>query len=361
MTTTDDLFSGPSQGPTNPDDAAYSVDGKPDRWGRYRVPHPVSGRVMPWTRATTFAKTISDTYTLNMWGRRMTMLGLVQRPDLFALAAQCKDPTEDKDKLNALAEKAAEHAGSKSAANLGTALHGFTESYDRGEESFVPEPWDRDLAAYRTALTDQGVTVLPGMIERLIVVERYSVAGTLDRINRLDTPCPICGRDLAIGDVKTGRTLEYGWMEIAVQLALYAHADAIFDKATKRFEPMPAVCPHTALVFHLPVAAAQCTVYDVDITSGWALADLCQDVRLARRRKDLAVPRAKATTLPPGKGGPAVVMEAPPSLFDQIDAARTVEELSTLWASHRAEWSATLTEHGLRRRDQIMAESAGEG
>ena len=359
MTTTDDLFSGPSQGPTNPDDAAYSVDGKPDRWGRYRVPHPVSGRVMPWTRATTFAKTISDTYTLNMWGRRMTMLGLVQRPDLFALAAQCKDPTEDKDKLNSIAEKAAEHAGSKSAANLGTALHGFTESHDRGESPFVPEPWDRDLAAYRAALSDLGITVMPGMIERLIVVEMYSVAGTLDRIVQLPFPCQVCGRDQAIGDVKTGRTLEYGWVEIAVQLALYANADAIFDKARKRFEPMPKVCPHTALVFHLPVAAAQCTVYDVDIASGWALAQLCQDVRLARRRKDLAVPRVKTTTLDPGAGGPAVLTEAPPSLADQIDAARTVEELSALWAAHRPEWTAALTERGLKRRDAILAESAG--
>jgi hypothetical protein len=124
---------------------------------------------------------------------------------------------------------------------------------------------------------------------------------------------------------------------------------------------MPKVCPHTALVFHLPVAAAQCMVYDVDVAAGWGLAQLCQDVRLARRRKDLAVPRVKATTLDPGKGGPAVVTEAPPSLADQIDAARTVEELSALWRTHRPEWTAALTERGLKRRDQLLAESAGEG
>jgi hypothetical protein len=358
--TTTDQFAQPTQGPTNPDDAAYSSDGKPDRWGRYRVPHPVSGRVMPWTRATTFAKTISDTYTLNMWGRRMTILGLVQRPDLYALAAQCKDPTDDKDKLNSIAEKAAEHAGSKSAANLGTALHGFTETHDRGEKQFVPEPWDRDLAAYRTALAAQGVTVVPGMIERLIVVELYSVAGTLDRIVRLDEPCPICDRELAIGDVKTGRTLEYGWIEIAVQLAIYAHADAIFDKVTKTFERMPEVCPHTALVFHLPVAQATCTVYDVNIQQGWELAGLCYTVRLARRMKDLAVPRAQTRTMDPGHS-PAVVVDKPPTLRELIDSARTVKELSGLWAVRRDEWTGELTEYGLKRRDQIMAETAGEG
>ena len=359
MTTTDQ-FASPTQGPTNPDDAAYSVDGKPDRWGRYRVPHPVSGRVMPWTRATTFAKTISDTYTLNMWGRRMTILGLVQRPDLYALAAQCKDPTDDKDKLNSIAEKAAEHAGSKSAANLGTALHGFTESHDRGDSVFVPEPWDRDLAAYRAAMATQGVTVVPGMIERLIVVETYSVAGTLDRINRLDEPCPICGRELAIGDVKTGRTLEYGWVEIAVQLALYAHADAIFDKATKRFEPMPEVCQHTALVFHLPVAQARCDVYEVNIQTGWELAELCADVRLARKRKDLAVLRSRSATASPGSS-PAVTVDKPPPRPAFTHPPGRGGVWPALGRPRREEWTGALTERGLKRRDALLAESAGEG
>ena len=36
-------------------DGAYSFDGKPDRWKRYRLPHPETGKAGGFTRATTFA------------------------------------------------------------------------------------------------------------------------------------------------------------------------------------------------------------------------------------------------------------------------------------------------------------------
>lgn len=351
-----DQFAQPTAGTTNPDNAAYSADGKPDRYGRYRVPNLTSGRMATWTRATTFAKTISDTYTLNMWGRRMTILGLVRRPDLIALASQCADPSEDRERLNDIAEKAADHAGSKVAANLGTALHTFTEQEDRGEAPFVPAPWDRDVAAYRAVMLREGLSIVPGCIEGLIVCTRWGVAGTFDRVLETGRECPSCGRTRRIGDLKTGRDLSYGWLEIAVQLSVYAWADAIWDKVVKEYRPMPEVCRCSAVVMHLPVGEARCTLYDVDLLAGAQLADLCATVRDARKRRDLAVPRALAETAPAGQG-PGVTIDRPPTYAERIAVARTPEELSLLWREGIAtgEWTDDLTAAGMRRLAAIKA------
>ena len=58
-----------------------------DRWGRYIIPHPHTGKKTSWTRATTWAKTLDDTFALTKWELRMAGLGLVARPDLLASVA----------------------------------------------------------------------------------------------------------------------------------------------------------------------------------------------------------------------------------------------------------------------------------
>lgn len=353
---TEDLFAPPSTGPTDPDklgnDGAYSVDGKPDRYGRYRLPHPTSGRVIPWTRATTFAKSIADTYKLSLWQQRMAIKGLTLRPDLYASTAAT--PLEDKDSLNKLVESAKEVAGSKTAAGLGTALHSFTEARDRGEP-VVPGPWSEDIEAYSAALTDHNITVEPGMIERKIICTRFSVAGTFDRIFRTEKPCPSCGKSCCIGDLKTGATLEYGWNEIAIQLALYAHGDAIWDVETKEYVPMPDLCQCTAVVVHLPVNQHTATLYDVDITQGWRASELCEQVREWRRARNLATPRAVTTLV-----AASPVTESP-SWSSRIDAATTPGELSAIWreANARAEWTDALQKYGMERLAALKVETAG--
>jgi hypothetical protein len=353
----EDLFAKPTSGPsTDPESesGAYTADGKADRYGRYRLPHPESGRVQPYTRATTFAKTISDTFTLNMWGRRMSIKGLTMRPDLYAQAAATS--LEDRNGLNAIAEKAAEVAGSKVSANLGTALHAFTEQYDRGENPHVPAPWDADVTAYAAALAREHLTVVPEYIEHVVVNDTYQIAGTFDRIYQLGSPCPECGAELAIGDLKTGRTLEYGWGEIEIQLAIYANAERIWTKSARAYQPMPKVCKCTAIVAHLPVGGKECFVYDVDIKAGWEAAALCAQVREWRKagRKGVLRTHMVATD------GAHVEVDAP-TWAELIAQAVSVEELSLLWsrANEVGAWTDGLTALGLARKAQIQADRAG--
>ena len=258
------------------------VDPPRDRWGRYLIPDPETGKPTGYTRATTFAKSVSDTFGLTKWMLRMGGLGLAQRQDLL-LAVASTDPGDNKT-LDRLMEEAKDHAGAMAGATIGTALHTFTEQYDLGLNPVVPAPFDADVAAYAQAIVDADLTILPEHIEQIVVIPSLEVAGTLDRIVRTAD-----GR-LVIADLKTGKDVSYAMGEIAVQLALYAAAPWTFDPATGELNPMPVVDQETALVFHAPAGTGTCTVLEVDITAGRAMFDTITTVRGWRKRRDLHKP-----------------------------------------------------------------------
>jgi hypothetical protein len=353
---TDDPFAQPSHSP-DPEsgDAAYSFDGKPDQYGRYRLPDPVTGKATGYTRATTFAKSIADTFALNRWGERMVAKGISMRPDL--LAAVAATDLEDKKKLNSLATAAKEAAGAKVGANLGTALHAFTEQRDRGEKVTAPEPWDRDVAAYAAGMANAGITIEPGMIEQTVLCLKYGIAGTFDRLGFQSATSALLPREAEsvrrVIDLKTGRDLQYGWLEIAVQLAIYANADFIYNKVTKEYEPMPPCDRETAIVAHLPVGEGKLTIYEVDIAKGWQIAELCYRVRNARKVSGLAkvleVVDASQTSEPIVSG---------PTLAEQIDAARTPADLIAIRrdAMIAKTWTELLNRRALKKLEQINAD-----
>lgn len=354
-----DLFDTPQQSAPGKDEGEF------DRWGRYVIPHPETGKKTSWTRATTYAKSISDTYALGQWMLRMAVKGVATRPDLYALAAST--PIDDKDALNRIAEDAKEAAAAKAGANLGTALHTFTEQLDRGEKPTVPEPWARDVEAYRTTLAAAGIRIDPKLMERKVVVPQVGVAGTFDRI------VDWAGL-LRIGDLKTGKDLSFGWLEIAVQLALYSRATHIWNPVTRTFEPMPPVDQQTALVFHLPVGKAVCTVYEVDIAAGWEAARLCGQVREWRKRKDLAKTISTApSTTPPAAMVTAAATKDDPVIFTGVNQrprngsgslglhaliakADSIDALTQLWAEAERDgaWRDAHTEAARKRKDFLL-------
>lgn len=290
-----------------------------DSYGRYLLPHPVTGQQGSWTRATTLAKTISDTYTLSEWSQRNVLKGAALRPDLVALAAN-KDIRRDKDALNKLCEQAKDAAGSKVAANLGTAVHSFTEAVDRGQPVSIPAAHADDVAAYSASLEAYGLEPVPELIEFTVCLTQHAepgrygvlgVAGTSDRCYRAtrNLELYIDGRTVSlkageyvIGDVKTGHSLDYGWQEIAIQLALYAHGlneSGYYDRQGKRWiRPEFAVRTDVGIIAHLPVdkeprsageaRKAPCTLYAVDLESGWKAAGLCAVVRRWRKVRNLS-------------------------------------------------------------------------
>ena len=259
---------------------------KRDRWGRYLLPHPDTGKEEPWTRATTIANTLSNPWSLIDWKLRMAVKGIALRHDLRALASSL--PLDaGKKQLNEVAQSAIDSAGGNDNRNIGTALHEWTAQLDRGEEpEGLSEPWDRDLEAYRAALALYNVEIIPEYVERIVGMPGIMVAGTFDRIVGW-------GGDLYIADVKTG-SVEYGWGEYAVQMALYAYADLMWDEATGAWRPAGVgrtdVNRSQGLVIHLPAGQAKCELHWVDLEVGWEAVSLAIDVRSWRDRKDISRP-----------------------------------------------------------------------
>lgn len=245
-----------------------------DRYGRYLIVPAGGGQPRSYTRATTWAKALDDQSSLINWSMRMCALGLITRKDLYAQVAACR--SDDRDALSRLVDQAKEAGGGSSGANIGSALHAFTERIDLGETVDVPDLWQPDVDAYTKAIAEHGLTVRRDLIERVVVVEELGVAGTLDRVY-----VTADGR-LVIGDVKTGQTLDFNRLAISIQLSLYANADTLYDLATETHAPMVDVDKSTALVVHLPSGQGRCEIHEVDIAEGWRYAQLAGQVRAAR-------------------------------------------------------------------------------
>lgn len=301
-----------------------------DRYGRYMAPAPPSAAQpeggaadVPYTRATTMAKTISDTFALNQWAERMVVKGLTLRPDLRALAAAT--PLEDRETLNKVAEDCKTAAGNKISANLGTARHALTEMYDKGQPLPPLEPEEeRDLAAYQALLAETGITILPNMIERTVVVPQYGVAGTFDRIVKMPDG------SLRIADLKTGKDLSYGWGEICIQEAIYQMAEWIYDYVTGEWIAVPVMDPNIGVVIHLPVGQGEATWYDVNLKAGRAGLELAHSVRDWRKLKNLAVPRHTARAAAAESIVEEVTVE-PATPLQRVQAATNKATLAALW------------------------------
>jgi hypothetical protein len=253
--------------------------------GRYRLLGPETNKVETWSRVTTFAKSISDMTGLSKWENRMIVKGMGMRADLTALAMAT--PLEDKDTLQGIAHRAKEMAGGNEGANRGSAMHSLTETVDRGGSiSDAPAVWQADVEAYRRALDAEKLVVEPSFIERFVAIPEFQVCGKLDRIYWWGA-----GSQHVIGDVKTAKNIDYGWGDIAVQLALYAAATHYWDDAKDDWVEMPSTLSRDlAVMAHIPIGVSKTDIYGVNIAAGLEAARLCQQVRAWRSRRDLAWP-----------------------------------------------------------------------
>lgn len=346
MTATDETFALPAK-PT-PDEGGIVRD----RWGRYVLPDPETGQERGWTRATTWAKTISDTFKLHQWQERMTAKGLALRPDLYALIGA----TDDKNELNRICEDAKNAAGSKVGANLGTAVHNYTEQLDRGVELRsigVPSTIVGDVTSYGEALNRHGLVPVRDMIERVVLNTKLGVAGRLDRV--LTNTRPV-GRwtepgALFIGDVKTAANIGYSWLEVSIQLAIYANADYFWNIETKTYEKIPPLDLDEAIVMHVPVQQGYTDMYRLDIRQGWVYAQLAGLVREARADRKLAVRLGETIVSKPILE--AVQTDQPRELDirARIDQATCVQDLSDIWADAQAKglWTQELEDYGMNK------------
>lgn len=217
------------------------------------------------------------------WKAVMACTGVVthrgQHAKWEALLAEHRDPYydsgESKARAKALAEESASIGGALNRADVGTSLHTLTALADLGKKlNYQSQKTLSVLTAYVDGLNRYGVRIVEDAVELTVVLDDYQVAGTFDRLARAPWP----GFDLPlVADLKTGSNLSYSWNSIAVQLAAYAHADAIYvqgeaeDGSEDQRLPMPDVDQDHGLVLWLDADAEvpNLEIWFVDLRAGW--------------------------------------------------------------------------------------------
>jgi len=323
-----DPFSTPSSG----------HDGPEIRGGRYVVPDPNTGRIRTWQRVTNFAKILADSYALDQWRQRKVVEGMATQNELRAKAVAALARNDNRDEIQAIAEAAKESAGAFAGAELGSALHKILEYRDLGQDVHVPHILASDVAAYYEALERHGLAVADGMVEVCVLNLDYGVVGRLDRgLWTAHRP------GLVVGDFKSGQNLDYNWLEIAVQIYLYASATHVWDWRTGEFQPMPEFDQEVGAVIHVPAGSGHGEVHKLNLVGGRIAAEKASEVREMRRVAKAGGlvepwPTHDGASLAAGAGGPDDeevpwddCVATTDGIIKDVIAAQSVEELATLW------------------------------
>lgn len=347
-----DVFSDPAPRAS----ASGAYEPPRDQWGRYKLPHPVTGVVQGWTRATTLARVLADTYKLEQWAQRQVVMGLATAPDLIALAASVKPEDDDARKtLNEIVKKALDRVGSDSGARLGTALHAFTHRRARGEslaELRAPADLVPDLVEYEAAMKRHRLVEDVQLVERIVVNTKVGAAGTFDRIVRQPSG-NVHAAPMSVLDLKTSKSLDFSSLEISIQLAIYAHADYMWQPdpahpAGGTYVEMPpgdVLDRFRALVLHLPVGKGAATLWAYNIDEGWRYAQLAEQARQARN----------------GSKGLSWLVEPDPEtlLIHRVSRAADQAELAAMWERYHpaGEWSDAVQAAAVERLARLAAVS----
>lgn len=325
-----------------------------DRYGRPLVAHPVTGKLVGYTRCTTYVGGIEDTWNLSRWTQRTVTYGLAISPDLQALVRDM--PADDKAKTreqkaehDRLCEAAKEAGGGNDAARWGTYMHALTEAVDLGydPDAVAPPqlafPRDHaqavtDLAAYIDATAD----LKHRLVEAFTVQDPLQVGGTPDRVVEYQ------GKRY-IADLKTGN-VEFGSLKIAAQLAMYARSQP-YDIATgQRTDPHGASVERGILI-HLPVGSGTCTLSWVDLLAGWEAVRVCRQIREQRKAKarDLFSPWDAPVPTEPVADGETLYPDPAPVhtqavLAGRVKATTSREQALAVWRANEADWTDDLTE-----------------
>jgi hypothetical protein len=253
-----------------------SLDGK--RWERYARP---SG----------FGKDLDDESALVLWRIDRAMDGVASSPALNAKVAAKLGVKEGRKELR---EEAILIGRGDESADLGTALHAMTHRVESEDGYVAVEPFASDLACYLSHLDEAGL--VSDYIEVHLCSDTWRAAGTADRIYR-------CTRELVapdgtliepgqliIGDLKTGRKLDYSLPGYCVQLAIYC--DSVFyDVNAQERSPLPDnLRTDWGLLVHLPAGTATCTLLWTDLEVGRTGARIVREVRAWRKRDDFTGP-----------------------------------------------------------------------
>lgn len=273
----------------------------------------VDGKNERLSRPSGFGKILDDESALTNWRIDRAAEGVAKDPALQARYAAVK--ADDRPAWKELREKAIQAGRGDQAADIGTALHAMSERWEDPDDDFEPpEPYLSSLRAYTDALDAYGLTSTH--FEFQTVCMEYRVAGTCDRIYKTSKPLVaptgeiIPEGTLLIGDLKTGKSLQYSTAGYTIQMALYSQGE-FYDVTDDEFLPTPEINKDWGILVHMPSNSDTCELLWVSLEAGnygaWLVSELKEWRRKWRNGTYLA------PTIPP----PLMSVEA---VADALDA-----------------------------------------
>ena len=260
-----------------------------DHLGRYKMPllpgeqgTKTGGDWVPRgvQSATNLAGAIVESRQLGIWERERTQIGLALRPDLverltflirmassgqpcFRVAEMCathhhhfsrcatadqgvdlsrlSDSSEGKKikaELDLIHKEAKQTAGGNLAAQRGTNRHDAWEARGATGQLFGTPEVNEQIEALELLLKQKGLRRVPGLSERTVRNVALRAAGRFDDVLQttrdihgcLGSQCTdsngcIPAGTLLMADLKTKQRAYYSWLEVRIQLAVYASAE----------------------------------------------------------------------------------------------------------------------------------------
>jgi len=360
-----------------------------NRYKQYQLPHPDTGRPTAFTRATTVAKILDDTYNLDLWVQRRLIRSVLDgvriqmghlseenttehRARIDTAMRELWDADPDTQTFNAVADTVNNLQGGQDAAEFGTAVHAWLEALDLGtiRPCEVPDIFAVHADAYRTLLLRHALLPEPAYVERIVLCDDNdfvvptgstidgipesrvlssgeTVVGTLDRLFRVITT-----GELHLGDVKTSKadSLSYKVLEFCIQLAVYRYARRMLSLDGSGWEPMPVLSGQTAYLMHIPsddpLRSACITVNTAFGAEAMRIAIYVRDLRRRAKREGL-------TGTIPMPSPQALQWAAARHAIQDISAPA---DLAVIWEQYSEVWTEELTALGLQIADLITRE-----
>lgn len=240
-----------------------------DHLGRYKMPL-LPGEQGPkaggdWVprgiqSATNLAGAIVESRMLGIWERERGQVGMAFRPDLnerlrFVVnkarargvdIANLRESAEGvalRAELELIHREAKQTADGNLAARLGTNRHDVWEARAATSQLFGTPEVNAQIEKLEALLAEKGLERVPGLQERTVRNVALRAAGRFDDILRTtrdihmdrDGNQGVCSEScipagtLLMADLKTKRRQFYSWLEVRIQMAVYATAEHMLD------------------------------------------------------------------------------------------------------------------------------------
>jgi len=244
------------------------------------------GKNVRLSRPSSWGKILDDENALVNWKIDRAAQGVAGDKALQARYIAVKE--DDRNTFKTLRELAINAGKGEQSADIGTALHAMSVRWEDPNDDFQPpEEYAKSLRVYSQCLEEHHL--ISQLFEYHVVNLKMGCAGTADRLygatGDIMTPDGEIHppNTLFVGDLKTGKKLDYSLPGYTVQMALYADGE-FYDVVNDVFLPTPQINKDWGILVHLPAGQEVCTLIWVDLGVGEWGAQLVDQVKQWRRK-----------------------------------------------------------------------------